>query len=99
MASPKGTILVTGATGQQGGATADELLRRGFRVRAATRKPEGEKARALAARGAEVVAADFDDEASLRRACEKVWGVFSVQNTWEAGVEKEEEQGKRMARP
>ena len=98
MANPGGTILVTGATGQQGGATADELLRRGYRVRAATRKPDSEKARALAARGAEVVAADFDDETSLRRAAEGAWGVFSVQNTWEAGVEREEEQGKRLAR-
>jgi uncharacterized protein YbjT (DUF2867 family) len=89
-------ILVTGATGRQGGAVARELLAAGHRVGAMTREPEGEAARALAAAGAEVVQGDFDDAASLARAVEGAWGVFSVQNTWEAGVEGEEEQGKRM---
>jgi uncharacterized protein YbjT (DUF2867 family) len=92
-----GTILVTGATGQQGGAVARELLAAGHPVRAMTRKPEGEAAKALAELGAEVVQGDFDDEASLVRAVEGVWGVFAMQNTWEAGVEREEEQGKRLA--
>jgi uncharacterized protein YbjT (DUF2867 family) len=91
-------ILVSGATGQQGGAIARELLDAGWRVRAMTRKPEGEAARALAERGAEVVQADLDDEASLRRALAGAWGAVAVQNTWEAGVEGEEEQGKRFAR-
>jgi nucleoside-diphosphate-sugar epimerase len=48
-------IVVTGATGQQGGAVARELLAAGHRVRAMTRKPDGEAARALAGLGAEVV--------------------------------------------
>jgi len=91
-------ILVTGATGKQGGAVADQLLRRGFAVRAMTRKPESAAAQALAGRGAEVVKADLDDAASLQRALAGVWGVWAVQNTWEAGVEREEEQGKRQAR-
>ncbi len=98
MATEERIILVTGATGQQGGATARELLARGHRVRILTRKPEGEKARALAAQGAEVVKGDFDNRASLERAFEGAWGVFAVQNTWEAGVEREEEQGKRVAK-
>lgn len=98
MVNRKGVILVTGATGQQGGATTRELLARGHAIRVMTRKPESEKARALAAQGAEVVPADFDDESSLRGALHGAWGVFSVQNTWEAGVEREEEQGKRLAR-
>jgi len=93
----KDLIVVTGATGQQGGATARELLAAGHRVRAVTRKPDGEPARALAALGAEVVQGDLDDAASLQRAFAGAWGVFAVQNTWEAGVEKEEEQGKRVA--
>jgi uncharacterized protein YbjT (DUF2867 family) len=91
------TILVSGATGQQGGAIADELLQAGWSVRAMTRRPEGDAARALASRGAEVVRADLDDEASLRRALAGAWGALAVQNTWEAGVEGEEEQGKRFA--
>ena len=52
----------------------------------------------MAALGAEVVAGDLDDAASLERAFAGAWGVFAVQNTWEAGVEKEEEQGKRFAK-
>jgi uncharacterized protein YbjT (DUF2867 family) len=97
MSTEKPIILVTGATGHQGGATARELLRKGHRVRAMTRKPEGEKARALAARGAEVVQGDLDDPGSVERALAGAWGAFAVQNTWEAGVEREEEQGKRFA--
>jgi uncharacterized protein YbjT (DUF2867 family) len=91
-------VLVTGATGQQGGATARELLGAGFRVRAMTRKPEGDTAKALSALGAEVVFGDLDDRSSVARALEGAWGVYAVQNTWEAGVEGEEVQGKRIAR-
>jgi uncharacterized protein YbjT (DUF2867 family) len=90
-------VVVTGATGHQGGAVAHALLSQGYRVRAVTRKPESDLARALAAKGAEVVQADLDDSASLDRALAGGWGVFGVQNTWEAGVEHEEEQGKRLA--
>jgi uncharacterized protein YbjT (DUF2867 family) len=90
-------ILVTGATGRQGGATARELLAHGYRVKAFTRKPGSDDAKALVKLGAEVVQGDFDVAASLERALQGIWGVFSVQNTWEAGVEREEEQGKRLA--
>jgi uncharacterized protein YbjT (DUF2867 family) len=90
-------ILVTGATGQQGGATARELLAAGHKVRAMTRNPSGSAARALAALGAEIVQGDLDDQASLGSALAGAWGVFAVQNTWEAGVEQEEVQGKRIA--
>jgi uncharacterized protein YbjT (DUF2867 family) len=95
----KGTdvVLVTGATGQQGGAVSRQLLSRGHKVRALTRKPEGEAAKALAGMGAEVVPGELDDAASLEKALRGAWGVFSVQNTWEAGVEGEERQGKRLA--
>jgi uncharacterized protein YbjT (DUF2867 family) len=99
MSDSKKTVLVTGATGNQGGAVARELLSDGgYRVRAMTRKPDSEKARALKNRGAEVVPGDLNDEASLRKAMDGAWGVFAVQNTWEAGVEGEEEQGHRQAR-
>jgi len=91
-------ILVTGATGQQGGAVARELLSAGYKVRAMTRKPESEQARELTKLGAEVVKGDFDDPDSVRNAVKGAWGVFAMQNTWEAGVEKEEEQGKNFAR-
>ncbi len=90
-------ILVTGATGQQGGATARELLAAGHKVRAMTRKPDADASRALAALGAEVVQGDLNDPVSVARALAGAWGVFAVQNTWEAGVELEEVQGKRIA--
>jgi uncharacterized protein YbjT (DUF2867 family) len=96
MANEK-TILVTGATGKQGGATARALAGKGFRLRAMTRNPGGDAAKALAsATGAEIVQGDLNDAASLRSALKDTWGVFAVQNTWEAGVEGEEEQGKRL---
>jgi uncharacterized protein YbjT (DUF2867 family) len=62
-----------------------------------TRKPEGEAARALAAKGATIVQGDLEQPASLKAALAGIWGVFAVQNTWEAGVEAEEAQGKRLA--
>ncbi len=92
------SILVTGATGRQGGAVARELLARGYHVRAMTRKPDSESAHILAQLGAEIVQGDFDHPASLVRCIESVWGVFSVQDSWEAGVEREEEQGKSFAK-
>jgi uncharacterized protein YbjT (DUF2867 family) len=91
-------ILIAGATGKQGGAVARALVGKGFKIRALTRKPESEAALSLAKTGAEIVKGDLDDVASLKNALQGVWGVFSVQNTWEAGVEKEEEQGKRLAK-
>ena len=97
MQKDKDAILVTGATGNQGGAVARELLANGYRVKAMTRNPTSEAAQALAAQGAELIGADLDDPSSLERALADLWGVFAVQNTWEAGVEREEEQGKRIA--
>ena len=98
MAKTDNVILVSGATGKQGGAIARALLGRGRKVRAMTRKPEGEPARQLRDLGAEIVKADLDDEASLRPALDGAWGALAVQNTWEAGVEREEVEGKRFAR-
>ncbi len=97
MAKDKDVILVTGATGQQGGAVARELLARKHAVRAMTRKPDSDAAKDLGRLGAEVMKGDLDDAESLKRAMRGAWGVFAVQNTWEAGVEKEEVQGKRTA--
>ena len=91
------TILITGVTGHQGGAVARALQNSPFRLRGLTRKPESEPAAALARRGVDVVTGDLDDEATLRRALAGAWGVFGVQNAWEAGVEGEEAQGKRLA--
>ena len=91
------TILITGVTGQQGGAVARALKGTGFHLRGLTRKPESEPAAILARQGVEIVKGDLDDESSLRRALAGAWGVFGVQNAGEAGVEREEAQGKRLA--
>src|SRR6201982_283034 len=93
----KRTILITGVTGAQGGAVAQALQGTGFHLRGLTRTPESERAAALAHQGIDIVRGDLDDEATLRRALTGVWGVFSVQNAGEAGVEREEAQGKRLA--
>jgi uncharacterized protein YbjT (DUF2867 family) len=92
------TILITGITGKQGGAVARALKGSGFKLRGMTRKPDSDHAKAFARDGVEIVTGDLDDEVSLKNALAGAWGVFAVQNTWEAGVEKEEEQGKRQAR-
>jgi len=92
------TVLITGATGQQGGAVARALAGQGFTLRTMTRKPDGAAALALAKSGNQIVTGDLNDTASLKAALAGAWGVFAVQNTWEAGVEGEEEQGKRIAR-
>lgn len=76
-------IAVVGATGSQGGGTVRALLDDGtFAVRALTRDPSSSKAAALAEAGAQVVAADLDDEASLDRAFDGVHGAFVVTNYW-----------------
>jgi uncharacterized protein YbjT (DUF2867 family) len=92
------TIAIAGATGQQGGATLRALVGKGFTLRALTRTPNSDAAKALQALGAEVVKVDFDDEASVRAALKGAWGAFAVQNTWTAGVEGEEAQGHRFAK-
>jgi uncharacterized protein YbjT (DUF2867 family) len=72
-------ILVTGATGKQGGAAVRHLLAAGWRVRALVRNPRSPAAAALARAGAEVAGGDLDDAASLDAAAKGVHGVFSVQ--------------------
>src|ERR1700727_1737272 len=93
----KRTILITGVTGQQGGAVAQALQGTGFSLRGLTRKPDSERATALARHGVDIVKGDLDDEATPRRALTGAWGGFGVQNAGEAGVEREEAQGKRLA--
>ncbi len=96
------TIAVLGATGSQGSGLCEAILGDpdgGFTCRAITRNPGSDKARALAARGAEVVAADLDDEASLAAAFRGAHGVFGVTNYPEvASVEHEQQQATNIAR-
>ena len=73
------TILVTGATGNQGGATARHLLASGWRVRALVRDTTAPAARALAAAGADLVRGDLLDPSSISAAMQGAYGVYSVQ--------------------
>ena len=80
-------IAVVGATGAQGGGLVRAILEdpaRTFAVRALTRNPDSTGAKELAAAGAEVVAADLDDEASVRAAFEGAYGAYVVTNYWAA---------------
>jgi uncharacterized protein YbjT (DUF2867 family) len=84
--SDKKAIAVVGATGAQGGGLARAILDNPdgeFVLRAITRNPDSDKARALAEAGGEVVAADLDDEESLVRALDGAYGAFFVTNFWE----------------
>jgi uncharacterized protein YbjT (DUF2867 family) len=94
----KKIIAVVGATGYQGGGLVNAILadpEGPFTVRALTRNTASGKARALAARGAEVVQADLDDEASLRKAFDGAYGAFVVTNFW---VERTPEEEKARTR-
>ncbi len=98
----KKIIAVIGATGAQGGGLVRAILadRNGpFAARALTRKPDSDKAKALAAAGAEVVSADSDDAESLARAFTGAYGAFCVTNYWEHfSPERELAQARNMAR-
>ena len=90
-------ISVVGATGQQGSAVVDALLDRNIAVRALTRNPDSEAARALAQRGVEVVAADLEAPDSLRSAFEGAAAAFAMATmAGPAGVEGEVAQGKAI---
>ena len=86
-------VLVTGATGQQGGSVARRLLERGFRVRGITRDIESDAAKQLTGLGAEMVGAEFTDAGSLNAALEGVDAVFAMTTPFEAGVDAETAQG------
>lgn len=98
----KQIIAVMGATGAQGGGLVRSILADPdgpFAARAITRKPDSDKARALAAAGVEVVAGDADDPGSLETAFAGAHGVFCVTNFWEhLSPERELAQATAMAR-
>jgi uncharacterized protein YbjT (DUF2867 family) len=90
-------VLVSGATGRQGGAVIRHLLPKGWKVRALTRNPRADAALALEHQGVELAQGDLEDRASLERAAQGVHGVYSVQDFWSVGAKREVEQGKNLA--
>ena len=97
MATQLKTVLVTGATGQQGGAVARSLLRQGHKVRALTRSPN--RAVGLAKAGAEIVKGDLTEKATCERALQGTDGVFAVSTFIEAGMDGEVRWEARTATP
>ena len=91
------TVLVTGATGRQGGAVIRHLLPEGWKLRALTRNPNTSAARHLTSQGVEVVQGDLEDPASLERAARGMYGIYSVQDFWAVGAKREVQQGKNLA--
>ncbi|HEX7453525.1 MAG TPA: NmrA family NAD(P)-binding protein, partial [Polyangiaceae bacterium] len=97
MNAPNRIVLVTGATGRQGGAVARHLLKRGtFVVRALVRDKDKPAAQALERAGAVLVKGEFNDRASLDLALQDAYGVFSVQSL-NAGLEAEVRDGNALA--
>jgi len=90
-------VLVTGATGRQGGAVIRHMLSKGWKLRALTRNPDGGTAQDLARQGIELVRGDLEDPASLEKALRGAYGVFSVQDFWSVGAHREVQQGKNLA--
>ncbi|WP_433346816.1 NmrA/HSCARG family protein [Microtetraspora malaysiensis] len=89
-------ILVTGATGRQGGAAAVRLLADGWPVRVLVRDPAAAAARELAAAGAELLQGDLDDPGSLKAAMAGAHGVFAVTPD-DLDSEREVRRGRHLA--
>ncbi len=86
-------VLVTGATGKQGGAVVEALLTRGHQVRALTRNPASPTANRLRQQGVEIAVGDFTDHDSLVRAARSADAVYAMSTPYEQGAEKEIAQG------
>ncbi len=91
------SVLVIGATGNQGGAVVRNLLPKGHRIRTLTRNPDSPKAKQLAEQGVEVLKGDFTDSDSLVKAATGMDTVFAMTTPFEAGVEAEAKQGIALA--
>src|SRR6516162_1312593 len=97
MVNANRTVLITGATGRQGGAVIRHLLPNGWSLRALTRNPSGYAAKQLSGQSVEIVQGDLEDPASLEQAARGVYGIFSVQDYWISGFRREVKQGKNLA--
>jgi len=90
-------VLVSGATGNQGGAVAQALLTAGHKVRALSRNTESSRARNLAEQGAELIRGNLDDAQSVRRALDGTDSFYLMGSPQEGGAEGEAKQGIELA--
>src|ERR1700722_4536226 len=91
--SQKLAVVVTGGTGQQGGAVVKSLLQRGHEVRAVTRSTDSAKARELENAGVTPVRASLEDTAALTKALEGATSLFAMTTPFEGGTQAETRQG------
>ena len=87
------SVLVMGATGNQGGSVVKSLLPKGYHIRTLTRKPDSSAAKRLTEQGVEVVKGDFSDSDSLLKAASGMDTVYAMTTPFEAGPEAETQQG------
>ena len=90
-------IVVTGATGNQGGAVVKHLLSKDFTIKAVSRNLHGKGADKLREMGVEVVFGDLDKPETLTPILKGAYGVYSVQNNWTSSIAVEIAQGKSLA--
>src|ERR1700730_15766424 len=91
--SQKLSVVVTGATGKQGGAVVRSLIERGHEVRALTRSTDSAKARELANAGVTLVRASLEDTAALTKAIEGATSLFAMTTPFEGATQAETRQG------
>ena len=91
------TVLISGATGRQGGAVIRHMLPKGWKLRALTRNPGSATAQDLTRQGIDVAQGDLEDPTSLERAAHGAYGIYSVQDFWSVGAKREVQQGKNLA--
>jgi len=97
MANENKIVLVTGATGRQGGAVIRHMLPKGWKLRALTRDLGSHASRALTQKGVDVVQGDLEDPSSVALAAAGAYGIYSVQDFWAVGAKREVQQGKNVA--
>jgi len=90
-------VLVTGATGRQGGAVIRNMRPKGWKLRALTRNTKSYAAQELARQGVELVQGDLEDPGSLQRAARGAYGIYSVQDFFAVGARREVHQGNNVA--
>src|SRR6476659_1469334 len=97
MATTDRLVLVTGATGRQGGSVIRHMHPKGWKLRALTRDSNSPTAREFVRMGIEVVKGDLENPATLKPATRGVYGIYSVQDFWAVGAKREVQQGKNLA--
>src|SRR5215470_11512189 len=97
MAGNKRKVLITGATGKQGGSAVRHMLGKGWNLTALTRDPKSNRGGSASREGVEIVQGDMEDAPSLDGCLRGVYGVYSVQDFWSVGAKREVAQGKNLA--